>query len=102
MEQEIIRQYLDGASISQLLILHPELSRYKINNHEDEVKDFQNIINFLIDKKKNNKTIFTSAWHINWRGRKQVLSILDILYANCPRHLQRKYEKYIILKNSLN
>ena len=32
MEQEIIRQYLDGTSISQLLILHPELSRYKINN----------------------------------------------------------------------
>lgn len=70
--------------------------------YEDEVKDFQNIINFLIGKKKNNKTIFTSAWHVNWRGRKQVLSILDILYASCPRHLQRKYEKYIILKNSLN
>lgn len=70
--------------------------------HESEVQDFQSLINSLANIKKNNKNFFTSAWHTQWRGRLQVLSILDILYNNCPRHLKRKYNKYLYLKNSLN
>ena len=69
--------------------------------HETEVQDFQSLINTLIDNKKNNKNFFTSAWHTQWRGRVQVLKILDVLYKDCPRHLKRKYDKYILLKNSL-
>ncbi len=70
--------------------------------YEQEVNDFQNIINTLINNKNKNKNFFTTAWHTQWRGRKQVLKILDKLYSNCPRHLKRKYDKYISLKNSLN
>ena len=69
--------------------------------YETEVQDFQTLINFLINNKKINKNFFTSAWHTQWRGRLQVLKILNVLYKDCPRHLQRKYDKYFSLKNSL-
>lgn len=69
--------------------------------HESEVEDFQDLINILINSNKKNKNFFTSAWHTQWRGRLQVLKILDVLYQDCPRHLKRKYDKYILLKNSL-
>ena len=70
--------------------------------YETEVQDFQKLINKLAGIDKENKNYFTSAWHTQWRGRLQVLSILDSLYKNCPRFLKRKYDKYIQLKNSLN
>lgn len=70
--------------------------------HEQIVKDFQTIINQLINKQTKNKIYFTSAWHTNWRGRLQVLSILDVLYSNSPRFLKRKHDLYLQLKNSLN
>lgn len=70
--------------------------------HEKEVLDFQKAINKLCDIKNTNKVFFTSAWHAQWRGRLQVLLILDTLYKDCPRFLLRKYNKYIALKNSLN
>lgn len=69
--------------------------------YEQTVKDFQMLIDNLINKDIHNTPIFTSAWHINWRGRVQVLSILDKLYSSCPIHMERKYQKYLILKNSL-
>ena len=69
--------------------------------HQTEVEDFQKIINSLISNKEYNKNFFTSAWHTQWRGRLQVLKILDILYKDSPRFLKRKYDKYINLKNSL-
>ena len=68
---------------------------------EQEVKDFQFLINNFIKNEKTNKNIFTTAWHTQWRGRLQVLNILDELYSSCPRFLKRKYDKYIILKDSL-
>lgn len=71
--------------------------------HESVARDFQYLIDhYVLHKEQSNKLIFTSAWHAQWRGRLQVLEILDKLYANCPRRLQRKYDKYIALKNSLN
>lgn len=69
--------------------------------HEQEVKDFQNLINEITGLKHKNQNFFTSAWHTQWRGRKQVLSILEVLYKNCPRYLKRKHEKYLALKASL-
>ncbi len=68
---------------------------------ETEVEDFQNIINLLIQSDKKNKNFYTTAWHTQWRGRIQVLNILNTLYDNNPRFLKRKYDKYISLKNSL-
>jgi hypothetical protein len=70
--------------------------------YESTVKDFQNEIDKLINKNDHNKNIYTSAWHTQWRGRLQVIKILDILYKDCPRHLKRKYDKYLQLKNSLD
>ena len=69
--------------------------------YESVVQDFQILIDTLIHKDKHNKNFFTSAWHTQWRGRKQVLTILDCLYENCPRHINRKYNKYLQLKQSL-
>lgn len=70
--------------------------------HETEVQDFQRLINQLVGINRVNKNFFTSAWHTQWRGRLQVLKILDCLYKDCPRYLKRKHDKYIQLKNSLN
>ena len=71
--------------------------------YESIVNDFQYIIDkILIPKEKSSKNIYTSAWHTQWRGRLQVLNILNYLYDNCPRHLNRKYQKYLLLKNSIN
>lgn len=71
--------------------------------YESIAKEFQYLIdNYILNKQQSNKIIFTSAWHVNWRGRLQVLQILDKLYECCPRHLQRKYDKYLALKNSLS
>lgn len=69
--------------------------------YEEVAKDFQLEIDKLIDKTDHNKPFFTSAWHVQWRGRTQVLKILDKLYKDCPRHLARKYNKYLQLKDSL-
>ena len=63
--------------------------------------DFQLLVDKLINKEEHNKLIYTSAWHAQWRGRQQVLKILDLLYQNSPRYLKRKYEKYKLLKQSL-
>lgn len=70
--------------------------------HQSEVEDFQKIINQLTNITSKNRIYFTSAWHTQWRGRIQVLKILNILYQNCPRFLKRKHDLYMQLKNSLN
>ena len=70
--------------------------------HESEVQDFQWLINHLSNINSQNKAYFTSAWHVRWRGRRQVLTILDTLYKDCPRFLKRKHDIYVALKNSLN
>lgn len=69
--------------------------------YQSVVEDFQLEIDKLINKTTHNKNFFTSAWHTQWRGRQQVLSILNILYTNCPIHLDRKYQLYLRLKDSL-
>lgn len=68
---------------------------------ETTVQDFQFKIDELINKEKHNKNFYTNAWHTQWRGRKQVLQILDMLYEDCPLHLKRKYDKYLILKKGI-
>lgn len=68
--------------------------------HQSVALELQQEIDKLINKSNHSKVFFTSAWHTQWRGRLQVLSILDILYENCPRHLKRKYNIYLALKNS--
>lgn len=69
--------------------------------HKTEVLDFQKLVNTLINNNTPNKCFFTSAWHVQWRGRLQVIKILDILYKDCSRYLARKYNIYCALKSSL-
>ncbi len=60
----------------------------------------QQIIDKMIKKNKSNKIFKTNAWHCAWRGKQQVLKIMDKLYyENCERYLERKRDKYLNLKN---
>lgn len=70
--------------------------------YQSIVEDFRDQIDELIRKDSHNKSFFTSAWHVQWRGRIQVIKILDILYENSPVFLNRKKEKYLLLKNSIS
>lgn len=69
--------------------------------HESEVEDFQFLINSLVGLERKNKNIFRGAWATQWRGRLQCLKILEVLYKDAPRFLKRKYDKFLVLKNSL-
>lgn len=69
--------------------------------YRSEVQEFIDLITSIAQLSTFKKPFYTSAWHAQWRGRLQVIKILDSLYVNCPRHLERKYNKYIALKNSL-
>ena len=67
------------------------------------VEDFQFLIdNYILNKNNHTKNFYTSAWHTQWRGRLQVLKILDIINNKRNRYLNRKYQKYLQLKKSLN
>lgn len=70
--------------------------------YESIVQEFQLAIDNLINKTTHNKNVYTNTWHTNWRGRLQILSILDILYKDSNIYLDRKYQKYLKLKDSLN
>lgn len=67
---------------------------------ESMAADFQILVDSIINKTEHNNPYFTSCWHVQWRGRQQVLKILDYLYENSTIHLKRKYDKYIELKQS--
>lgn len=70
--------------------------------YESTVTDFRFIINNLINKEKENSVFFSNAWHTQWRGRLQVLDILDKIYENNNGfYIPRKYDLYQNLKNSL-
>lgn len=70
--------------------------------YESIVTEFRDAVDKLIDKTDHNKVFFTSAWHVNWRGRQQVIKIMEKLYEKCPRHLLRKYKKFLEVKESVS
>lgn len=75
--------------------------------HQLICEEFQSIIDKLINKEKHNKInnhTGNDGSHrtvVSWRGRQQVLKILDLLYKNANFYLDRKYQKYLKLKDSL-
>lgn len=69
--------------------------------YKSEVEDFDKLIMKLTGITNPRKPICLPAWNVSWRGRLQVLKILDVLYSQSPRFLKRKYDKYIALKESL-
>lgn len=77
-----------------------------INYNYEIVEEFQLIIDNLINKKEHNKIIhnindFGSSYRCQWRGRRQVLKILDLLYNNSNIYLKRKFDKYQRLLSTL-
>lgn len=76
--------------------------------HYNICSNFQEAIDKLIQKERHNKIRENSnkdgsyRCRVSWRGRAQVLKILDILYKDANIYLNRKYQKYIRLKNSYN
>ena len=66
-------------------------------------EEFQKEIDELINKNNHNK-IYTNIKdgaqrsRVSWRGKQQVLRILDILYENATIYLKRKHDKYLELK----
>lgn len=70
--------------------------------HRESVEDFQKFIDCAIGKVESNKIIKTSCWRCSWRGRRQVLKILEYLYQDAKICLPRKYEKYQRLLKTLD
>ena len=71
--------------------------------HFSICEEFQKEIDELINKNNHNK-IYTNIKdgaqrnRVSWRGKQQVLRILDILYENATIYLKRKHDKYLELK----
>lgn len=61
--------------------------------------EYQMLIDELINKTSHNKLFCANGvWNCSWRGYNQVLSILDILYKDADLYIDRKYQKYLKLK----
>lgn len=68
--------------------------------HKQIIDEFKLLVDeYVLDKQNHNKSFFTTAWHTQWRGYNQVVTLLDKLYDNADIYLERKYNKYIQLKN---
>lgn len=67
-------------------------------------EEFQLEIDKLLNKNRHNKIITVNSTdgshrcHCHWRGKQQVIKILDILYKDANIYLQRKHDKYLDLK----
>ena len=73
---------------------------FRLSSHFESIcYDYQILIDKLIGKTEHNKIFCAKdVWNCAWRGYKQVLSILDILYKDADLYLDRKYQKYLELK----
>lgn len=90
----LLRGLFDGDGIFSYKENYNEASVGFCAYSEQLVVSFQAEIDTLIKKMNHNKIQYTSAWQCKWRGRRQVLSILNILYQDSTIFLPRKYEKY--------
>lgn len=73
--------------------------------HYSICEEYQKEIDKLINKEPHNKiAVIDSAdgshrCRVKWRGKQQVLKILDILYQDATIYLKRKHDKYLDLKS---
>lgn len=75
------------------------------NYNKNIVEQYQELIDSLIEKKFHNEISYSrnplgSSYNCRWRGTKQILKILDLLYSNSNIYLNRKYEKYLRFKKN--
>lgn len=94
-----LRGLFDGDGILSYKENYNEASVGFVSYSYSVVYEFQQYIDKLINKKNSNKIMYhhneTSSKHYcHWRGRRQVLKILSLLYDNSNIYLLRKYNKY--------
>lgn len=99
-EKDFLRGLLDGdGGITYSENMSSDVTVHFTSYYESIVTEFRDRIDLLIEKEKHNQPIYTTCWHVSWRGYNQVLSILNILYKDSSRYINRKYEKYLSLLN---
>ena len=103
LQKHFIRGVYDGdGGLTYSADLSTDITFGFTSYSETMVQDFQAFIDNMIGKKEHNKNIYTSCWYSNWRGYNQVVNILDNLYEDATIYLDRKYKKYLVLKNRNN
>lgn len=94
-----LRGLFDGDGVLAFANNYEDASVGYIAYYENEVKQFQEYIDYFIGKEEHNAIRHKddntgSNYNCSWRGRNQVLRILTLLYRNATIYLPRKYEKY--------
>lgn len=97
-----IKGLFDGDGCLTYFLDHNYLQfKFSITSTKEMLLSIQNIINLLdinsnlyyISKTKNN------TWNLEVSGNQQILKLCNWMYNNSNIHLNRKYDKYILLKN---
>ena len=96
---DFLRGLFDGDGTLSYKENYNEASVGFTNYSYEVVLEFQQYIDKLINKTKSNKIHHSvdnnsSKYTCAWRGFRQVLKILSLLYDNSNIYLQRKYDKY--------
>lgn len=94
-----LRGLFDGDGMLSYKENYNESSVGFISKSISVVEEFQALIDNLIGKNESNKIKLEinkvgSSYRCSWRGRRQVLKILSLLYDDASIYLQRKYNKY--------
>lgn len=95
-----LRGLYDGDGICS--IVNPSDSQIGFCSYSKSfVEDFQLSVDKAICKEDHNQIKKDNAYRCYWRGRQQILSVLNYFYKDSTCFLQRKYNKYQFLLNSL-
>ena len=98
-QRDFLRGMLDGdGSITWYNSLVQNSCIDFCSYQETIIDDFQYAIDSFIHKENHTKKVYLGCWHCRWKGRQQCISILDFLYENAERFIQRKYDKYMLIK----
>ena len=94
-----LRGLFDGDGILSFKENYNEISIGFVSFFEENVLQFQEMIDRLINKAEHNKIYYKnndgSSYKCSWRGRRQCLKILHLLYDNSNIYLKRKYDKFL-------
>lgn len=101
-----LRGLFDGDGVLSYKENYNEASIGFVSYSLENVQKFQATIDALIEKENSNSIYYKndktgSSYRCSWRGRRQVLKILEMLYKDSKIHLNRKYEKYLRLLSTV-